>query len=374
MVRYAPGEGFGLKKVMDPFAVLDDVDYVMFTDIGRGRMADFLRRAGYRVFGAGIGEILEFNRLKAKEYFRDLGIKFAETKILQGVDDVIAFLKRAPKNEKWYIKLNVFRGDMETLGTSDSDQAEIALVQLKDKFGPLAKRFVFGAEKAMEGIEPGWDMFFNGHEFLTPFMFGAEFKTHYVSKWMTDIEEVDFAADFMRKITPLLQEFDYRGAFSTEGIFDGDDFYMIDFTSRFGLPLSAIYADQMQNYTEVITAVADGKNVSPKMPYKFSSLIALPTRNLHTWIVVESDPSVHVRYYSAVKVGDKVYSLPRMEANEPVVSVISGGDTMQEAIEKVTKDCEKVKFYGKLDLENLDELVKGIVEPFKTMGYGGIFE
>jgi hypothetical protein len=52
--RYAIGMGFeGVHKIKKFFNRVDKVDWIGFLEMGRGDLCSYLRKKGYRVFGAG---------------------------------------------------------------------------------------------------------------------------------------------------------------------------------------------------------------------------------------------------------------------------------------------------------------------------------
>ncbi len=80
--RYAIGLGFeGIEKVKSFFRYVDDVDLIAFIFLGRGDMADWLREKGYRVYGAGLGEKLETDRLYAKKIQKKIGLPTQNYKV-----------------------------------------------------------------------------------------------------------------------------------------------------------------------------------------------------------------------------------------------------------------------------------------------------
>ena len=58
------GEGLpGIKRVSNPWLYINDVDLVIFPDVGFGGETEFLRvDYGKLVWGTGLGEVLELNR------------------------------------------------------------------------------------------------------------------------------------------------------------------------------------------------------------------------------------------------------------------------------------------------------------------------
>jgi hypothetical protein len=262
-IRYVIGSGLkGVTKVKDDFySRVDGADCIVFLDIGHGDFASWLRTKGYTVFGAGNAERLEADRIWAKEEQKKVGLPVWKFKVIRGVDNVI---KHIEKNPKKYIKINMFRGDFESDFVADAKVAASKLNPLKVSFGPWADVFEFIIEDPIPNavIESGWDLWFNGEDYLKPYLWGCLKEKFYIGKYVDKLPEpLERVAE---AIKPILKGFNYRGAISVEIIITKDlSPYVIDWTCRLPSPLGFMYTDHIRNYSDLVYGVAKG--LSPEI-------------------------------------------------------------------------------------------------------------
>jgi phosphoribosylamine-glycine ligase len=362
---YAPGEGFeGITKVRDLGKSIDEADVIVFTDIGQGPLASYLRRHGYSVFGAGDAELLEFDRAYAIERMTGLGIKTPSTKVVVGVDAALRALKDA--NGPRIVKLNIFRGDSETMHVPDYGAAQAMLNWIRGRLGPFDDDFVFLVQEPVDGVMVGVDTFFDGERFSSPRGLGIEIAADVVEKW----EDASMFDAVLAKTKPMLQEMGYRGSLSIEAMYDGKDLYVIDWTCRFPWPLSIMYTDCIQNYSEVIAGVAKGKMPALKITKPYTALLSLQAFGIDSvtepWLPIRADEGVRVKYRRAVKRDGQVYAVPGVEGESGVASVYGEGDTWKEAVEQASKGRGGVNihnsyYYGEF-ADSADEQVKELAK------------
>lgn len=167
--------GYGFKEIIkenDWAKVVKDCDTIIFLDSGYGSLVDTFREAKYNVWGSpAIVEQLEFDRIYFREVMKKLGIKTVDAEVVHGIDEVIDYLKK--NKGKFYIKLNKYRGNVETFGT---DSVGEAVTLLYPSFPVMGDELDFIIEKESEGIEIGADCFFNGKRFLKKYFFTFEKK------------------------------------------------------------------------------------------------------------------------------------------------------------------------------------------------------
>ncbi len=196
------GDGFGFPRVKHWTDVIDRVDYVVFPEIGHGPLVDWLKEHNYKVFGANKrGELLENDRMHAKRVMKDLGIKFPKSYQATGIPEVVAYLQenRGPH----YLKMNMFRGDLETVKVESAEEARAFLYNMYAVLGPHSENVPIIIESEVKGCYIGQDMFFNGKEFYKPFLFGFE----------------DFGSDALEKAaynSPFDETFDKLGKYLAE--------------------------------------------------------------------------------------------------------------------------------------------------------------
>ena len=225
---FAPGVGMeGINKVLNYFDHIEEADWFMFPDIGAGDLCAYLKKTTNKpVYGAGKGEILEENREAARQWQRRLGLKTQATKLVTGISELRKELK---KSGHCYVKLDIFRGDIDSFEVENVDSVEQTLDRIANVFGPFKEKYNFIIEDYIEGLEPGLDLFFNGQRFLQPYLWGFEHaKGPYCGVYTNQLPFV--FQKVLDKLTPLLRKLDYRGAISLEfRVPNKNDAYIIDF-------------------------------------------------------------------------------------------------------------------------------------------------
>jgi phosphoribosylamine-glycine ligase len=336
------GEGFGFPRVKHWTDVIDRVDYVVFPEVGHGALIDWLREKGYRVFGAGKkGELLENDRMHAKRVMKELGISFPKSYQATGISETIQYLSEHPG--KHFLKVNAFRGDLETVAVESADEAEAFLYNLYADHGPFSKNVPIVIEDEVDGVYIGQDMFFNGREFLRPFIFGFEdFGSDAIEK-ASDHSPLD---KIFEKLTPYFREIGYRGAFSLEALLTEDgEAYAIDPTSRFPFTLSMIYMNHLRNLGEVIAGVVDGKYVDPEFDSIYAvnlNMAIMEKTSKPRWLTIEYPEDVKVRFLNAIKMNGKVY-VHNSSEHTPAVITTAMKPSIQEACDEAVTQMSKVK-------------------------------
>jgi len=360
---YAFGLGIeGIDKVKTFFDEVDTADILMFPDIGAGDLCDYFKKQGRIVYGAGKrGEDLENHRFETRKLQFKLGLPTQKTILVKGVEGIRNyFLGNLQKEDFEYIegqkgikeflqqkgnvfvKLDVFRGDVDSFYGKDYDSVELILDEIESSFGPFKNEYNFVIEEAIEGLEPGLDLFFNGQEFLKPYILGYEHdKACYVgfvtNELPTSLQRV------LEKLTPVLREMNYQGAISLEfKIPKTREPYLIDFCCRFPYPLSAVYTLAIKNYTEVITNIALGKLVNLDIQSKYIACLPLNSSKAEKrWVKLDFDEKLRdkIKIRMACKVSDNYYGVRGMET---VFVLVTEGDDIDKIIKELSELSDKV--------------------------------
>ncbi len=365
LVNYATGYGFeGLEKVLN-YNKIDEADVIFSTDIGHGGLIDYLRKIGKLCFGGGYLEMLEMNRIFAKDLMKELGIRYPDTKIINGINDVLDYFEK--NDYEHVIKFNTFRGDMETLVVNGFDDAALYLDWLAPKFGPFLYNFPFIIEKKIEGVMLGVDLFFNGYNYIEPIGFGIEVDSDVIESW--DTYAIDIFKDVLDKIKPILIKYNYRGALSIEGMWDGDNLYVTDWTTRFPTPLSLMYCEYFDNYTELIYKVAKGERVKISVPTKYTGLVNVFSEDARNkWLLISYPKDVKFRFIKGAKIDGNYYAVP--SGVSIVGSVLGQGDDYNKVISRIKSDIGKVKGLNLFHrLGDFETEVKKVVDNLETSGY-----
>lgn len=266
---YITGFGFDEFVKIDELSKqdYDNADAIIFLDNGFGNIVDFLKILNKKVIGTPTKvELMEFNRIFLKKVLKEINIPFPRTYIFKGLQSLLNFLNRN-KDKSYYLKLNRYRGSLETVKIYDIYQAKSVLLE---RFPILSEYLTFILEDEIkDGVEFGIDTFFNGEDYLRPLHLGIEIKgSGVIGKWMNSIPLVE---DVLEKFKFILKKFDYRGAVSFEGIYSKEKgiYYFTDFCPRNPFPLSSLYIKNLANYNEIQLALLEKQNIEikPIEPY-----------------------------------------------------------------------------------------------------------
>jgi len=368
LYRYMPGYGFGVIKVRDPFMVIDKVDYVMFTDVGFGATAEYLRRNGKYVYGASaVGDALENDRIKMHEVLDSLGLPAPKYVVVNGTRELKHYLKLFDK-EKKFVKVNIFRGDIESFGTSGIKDCQLVIEELEYKLGPFRELQQFIIENELEGVEIGVDAWHNGSEFLPQHFFTFEIKgIGTIGKWMDSSVWTPILNSFSKYLTSFNDQ--YRYSFSIEGYYHNGKLTCIDVCARPPYPSSAIFSKCIENYDELIFGIAEGKR--PVIKYKGSyqcqiSVLSSKLEMEKSWLYLCDEKDLNVELRKAVNVDGEIYAAP----GDPLAcSVIGEGNTVDECFDDAKKILEKLDIrYSEFDEGIFDKFRRKYLEPIEKSG------
>ena len=370
---YANGYGLdNVERVLYPFSHVDKVDLIVIMDVGYGDIADFLRKHGHVVFGAGSAcESLEFDRFKARQIQEKLGLPVQFTVQKKGLTKLTEYLTD-PKEKNWkdtYIKPNIFRGMRETTHISDERQRDGLLRKLEARLGPMREAATFICEDGIKGAiaEPGFDILFNGKEAIKPYSYGLEKDGPYLMHYRDDLPGP--LQNSLDKLSPLFKKLNYRGAFSDEElVISKNKSYIIDFTCRWAQPLSHIFTETWKNYTEVIFKVASGDECHIEVEAPFGGCLPLRSdETKHDWLWVdrhnENKKNVKLCYGCQSKEGYhavKGYGTP--------VNLIAWGKSVEDVVTQLKDLASEITAHD-LDIETsgLDAITADI-DKLKEIG------
>src|SRR5215469_16966084 len=175
---FLPGVGLAdIERVLDPFEHLDDVDLVIFPDVGLDGLQMWLRSQGILVWGSANAGELERNRFLLKDRLQDKGMDVADYEIIEGLPDLRKYLADPAHAGEW-VKVSYFRGDTETHKCIAGFASEGWADDLATKLGPFQHLMTFMVEKPIEGeaVEIGVDTLAVDGQIPLSLMFGYENK------------------------------------------------------------------------------------------------------------------------------------------------------------------------------------------------------
>jgi len=365
---FAIGKDFGhLEKILYFDEYISKADCIVDFDVrGNDQIGEIRDRQPERsTFGSGWGCKLEDDRLMLKEFVKSWGLPMQPYKKITGMTALREYLKANPKK---YVKLNIFREDMESFYAPDYDTVELKLDEISGNLGAHKETYDFVLEDPIEtDVEIGFDGFFNGVDYSRPFLYGYELhKNLYIGKVSSvmpaPLEET------MQAFKPLLQKLDYRGAISTEEkIVSMEKHYLLDFCARLASPFTAGYTEWIRNWPMFVYGVGLKQNVAPDFGTKYVGAFALKSSE-----ALDMGVKINIKDPKKVKMimpyGNKKGNYA-ISGEDHVAVVIASGDSVQEVLEQIHENAELVDGHGldKDPLKGIDE-IEGVIEEGEEAG------
>jgi hypothetical protein len=355
------GEGMeGIERVDSFFDKIDESDLVVFFDTLTGDIAEYLRKKGKRVFGCGQAEKLELNRFLGRKVQKTVGLPTQKTEKIVGMDNLRSHLK---KTSDKFVKLNYWRGVIETFHHKDLKGSSPMLDHLSNELGSLQSEVEFIVEEPIAGDEWGYDGFVVDGKYPKTAMVGREIKDRgYVGK-VIDYEKIPKPLkDVNDKLSPAFKKMQTRSFFSTEvRITKGGKGYLIDPTVRIPLPPGGLEQEIFSNFSEFIWYAAVGEMKELKTTAKYGVEVILESEwalKHYLEITIPKEIRQWVKLRSCCKIKGSYYAMPGATT---VLSVVGLGNTLNEAIAKAEDVCERVDAFqlGKsFDFNSLREVSK----------------
>lgn len=347
---WAVGYGVpGVQKVDSIFAVADEVDFILFADVGFGETADYLRRKGYAVYGASAdGQRLELDRAFMDAKLREFGIPREKVFVVKGrsrLRDVIESFES--EGRRAYVKISTFRGNVETFGVDTVRELDVWLDNAD--FGPFAEELTFVVEPEVEGVEIGADFIFDGRRIVRPYVWSPELKGQGVTCGRL-VSGLDFLDDqFVSRFERLLASLGYAGSVSMEAILKDDGtLHVTDITARFPFPMQGAVV-RMYDFARLAQAVAERESVDGNefALHEFGAEVGVYS-SYGGWFMIGGLTDDGLSRYGlryAVKIGNDYWHVPQSEL---VVSSVALSDVKAEhAMLDALDGTKELKFTGK---------------------------
>jgi len=241
--EYAIGKDYKkLQKTLYFDDHVKEADCIVNFDVRDQSRIELLRKLfpEKSIFGSGKAGRLEDDRILLKKLVKAAGLPSQDYEVVRGITALKEYLK---KNKDKYVKINIFRGDMESFHSPDFDTVEFDILEIETALGAHKESFDFIVEDTIHAdIEIGGDLFFNG-DYLTPYLFGYELeKNLYIGKVVDEL--CPALTETMDAFYPILKELNYRGALSwEEKIVSQEEHYILDWCSRLASPFTAGYSE-----------------------------------------------------------------------------------------------------------------------------------
>jgi phosphoribosylamine--glycine ligase len=234
-----------VKKTDDWRKSLAKDKIVVIDMVGSGNIAENLKKQGYAVFnGSALGDKLELDRVYGTEVMKTAGINTPKTESFTNFNKAIEYVK---KNKRQY----VFKpsGNMGCALTyvayNDKDMVHF-LDEIRHE---IYKKVEFELQETVEGVEVSLEGLFNGKEWVDGWWnITLENKAemtgglgHFTGcsldtvRVLPDQFNNKMVKKTLARITPLLQEADYRGLIDINCIYKDGVPFGLEWTPRFGI-------------------------------------------------------------------------------------------------------------------------------------------
>jgi phosphoribosylamine-glycine ligase len=269
----------GRDILLDNFIIKHrDSDLIIFDGSEYGARQDYYRVNGLPVIGSSrLGEAIEKRRELGNKLAQKLGIKRPPTHEVDSIDETIRYIKG--KRKKFILKQS---GNLpKTLNykaqLDDSEDLILHLVAMKKRFGDKLKGGKFIIEEVVEGIEVATSAFWSPIGWLRHIETGeVVLEVNFEHKGLLDGErgmttgEMGTVAFFvsgenrifkemLKPLEPLLNRFNNWGNVDANCILTPEgDLYLLEWTIRFGYPISDLYTELTPDFTKFLYAIYKG--------------------------------------------------------------------------------------------------------------------
>jgi phosphoribosylamine-glycine ligase len=358
---YLPGTNLdGIRRAWDFWDEVDSADLVVFPDVGNAGLQEYLRRQGMPVFGSAGAEKLERDRWYLKSVCKKYGIDSAEATPITGIDNLRAFLS---EQDDVHVKCSYFRGDGETFHHTNQNETRRRLDEIALKMEPYGASAQFVVEKPIDTkpcVEVGADVPWTARGiFPRVILWGFEAKDAGYAGCIGRLP--DRLQETLSKLTPVLEQFNYRGALSTETRETPDGSFFLDMTARFPNPPSALMRFMISNWAEGMWEAAHGRVVEPDYNAPVGvQIICKSEYGADNPLAVEIDRLDRTVLYGHCQYGDQHYAVSPSEIAE-CGAAVGLGTTLSQAMEEAVEVMEGIKGREvKYDAGALEELTEAI--------------
>lgn len=367
------GKGMSkVERVEDFWDNVEAADIIVFPDILDGDLQTHLRSLGKRVWGGGRTDKLESNRWEFRKLQARNGMSTPETHRCEGMTQLREFLQ---ENDDLHVKVDKWRGDVETFHHVSYATSEDYLDNLEDRLGPGKESVVFIAEKPDGEIEVGYDGFCIDGQYPEVGAYGYEVKDNaYIGKICPYKEIPEVLRTVNSELAPILQQNGMRGFLSTEvRVRKNKSGFLLDPCMRLASPPGEALIEAYKNFSEIIWEGADGNLVVPEPIGNYiACLIAMSNYGDKNWMALEIDKDAEewIKVVQETRIGDRRYFVPEGKGIHTIAAVCAIEDTIEAAIQKVKDRSEMIRgFDVSIDTAGLDTAMDYINEG-KQLGVG----
>ena len=341
------GEGIESLEVIDnPWDAYDEVDFWIFPDCYFGPFQEWLKAQGEITWGSGAAEELELYRDICKEQMAALKLPVNPWQKIVGFD---ALKDHLQKNKNVWVKLNKYRGLIETFFHKEYKLTEPELLDIECRLGSLKNDLEFIVELPIDdALEQGYDGFTVDGKYPELWISGCEIKDKAYAGQIKKYSELSpLITDFNTAFAKTFKDYGYRGFMSLENRIQGKKSFMTDFTARMPCPPGSIYLNIFKNLGEIMWAGANGEMVSPVAVKQFGVELLMESQwaCCHFLPVYFPDSIADQVRLKKYMVSDKICTvIPQPGSGTSDIGSVCGiGDTLEAAITSCRDAADQIE-------------------------------
>jgi hypothetical protein len=337
----------GVERIKSPDAVEEDTDLWVFPDVYHGERQVRLRNGGHRVWGCGLAEVLELDRLYGRERAASAGLGVPETDSGHGIDALRKYCKRT--ENRWIKTPGEARGEGETWHHETYDLSECKLDQLALDWGINRDTREWTAE---EDIKPAREFGYDGAvvdgQYHDQALYGPEVKgVGYAGRIVPYAKLPKPLAKINTALSPIFAEYGARGWWSSEArITPARTMYLTDPCLRLGNPPNQVSIECWQNLAEMLWEGAGGNVVSlePVDEYWYILMLESEFANDHIMpLLIPKHARQWVKLRYAAKVDGRLCVIPQHAKVPMLGGVVGHGGSLQAAFDMAKEIAESVR-------------------------------
>jgi phosphoribosylamine--glycine ligase len=268
-------------------------DVIVFEDTGYGKHQDRLRREGKLVVGGSeLGDRLEDDRDFGQQTLQEIGVKTLEFQDFTSFDDARTYIDQNPG--RYVLKPNGPAADFKSLAYAakrrDSTDLLEMMINLQAKW-PKNLKPTFQLQKFAAGVEVAIGAFFNGSDWVLPLIVNFEHKKFLTGNLGPNTGEMGTSVlwdpnpqnplfrSVLAPVAGKLKESNYHGYVDVNCIVNESGIWPLEFTCRFGYPITQIICDGMRSpMGHFLEQLAMGTTTSFRVGGRFSLgvVVAVP--------------------------------------------------------------------------------------------------
>lgn len=363
------GDGFeNIVRVPDPWCVKNDCDVFVFTDIGLAGEQRELVSQGFPVWGHHGADELEYGKGRFLKTLKDLDMAVPPYEEVRGLTNLREHLR---DREDVYVKISRFRGDWETFHWRNWTLDAPALDCASYRLGPAKDLLTFYVFEAIEtDVEDGIDAWCINGQWPKRILHAMERKDKSLLGAMQDFADVaEPVREVNEKFGPVLAEYGYCGAFSTEVRLTEEESFFIDPTCRFGSPPSQLQTVLIQNLPEIICRGAHGELVEAEAPEPIGAQVLITSdREKEEWLSFEMPEELRPFIKSAFSCEiDGVFTIAPNPLENWAGWLVSTGNSIGEVVNRLKERKALLPDGFDCDLTSLCDLLREL-EAAKEVG------